>query len=103
MFITFYMVHSPTFQCIHTLVVDLKPIAQDPDLDPEQVSLIVKKMETLKAKKEDLEMSELALRFEKIDNIEQVSLLQSYQGDCFMYVHKFGIFFLNSHTNSGLA
>ena len=44
-----------------------------PEDDPVQIPVIVKKMETLKAKKEDLEMSELARRFEKIDNNEQVS------------------------------
>jgi hypothetical protein len=44
-----------------------------PEDDPVHIPVIVKKMETLKAKKEDLEMSELARRFEKIDNNEQVS------------------------------
>ncbi len=59
--------------------LELNPIPEtsneesSPEDDPVHIPVIVKKMETLKAKKEDLEMSELARRFEKIDNNEQVS------------------------------
>ena len=43
-----------------------------PEEDPVPIPLIVQKMETLKARMEDLELSELARRFEKIDTQEQV-------------------------------
>ena len=43
-----------------------------PEENPVPIPLIVQKMETLKARREDLELSELARRFEKIDTQEQV-------------------------------
>ena len=43
-----------------------------PEENPVPIPLIVQKMETLKARREDLELSELASRFEKIDTQEQV-------------------------------
>ncbi len=46
--------------------------SSSPEEDPVHIPVLVKKMETLRAKKEDLEMSELARRFEKIDTQEQV-------------------------------
>lgn len=63
---------------IWNVFIVLNPIPESgiesssPEEDPVHIPVIVKKMETLRAKKEDLEMSELARRFEKIDTQEQV-------------------------------
>ncbi len=47
-------------------------VGSNPEENPVPIPLIVQKMETLKARREELELAELARRFEKIDTQEQV-------------------------------
>ena len=53
-------------------IIEVAVEGSNPSEEPVPIPLLVQKMETLKARREDLEMSELARRFEKIDTQEQV-------------------------------
>ena len=53
-------------------IIEVAVEVSNPSEEPVPIPLLVQKMETLKARREDLEMSELARRFEKIDTQEQV-------------------------------